>query len=67
MKQLDKPRLKFIACHRGDSIGDAVVRRANGERIKAGPLRGFVGTGKSVFKVGYGYMLEFVVTIRVSL
>jgi hypothetical protein len=62
-----KPHFKLIACHRGDAIGDAVVRRSKGERIKAGSLRGCVRTGKSVFKVGLGYMLEFAVTIRVSL
>lgn len=63
----DKPTLKLIACHRGDAIGDAVVRRAAGERITKGPLRGCVRNGRSVFKTGAGYLLEFMVCLRVRL
>lgn len=62
-----KPILKYVACHRGDAIGDAVVRRTAGERINKGPLRGCVRSVGSVFKIGQGYMLEFRVCIRVTL
>lgn len=62
----DKPTLKYVACHRGHAVGDAVVRRAAGERIKKGPLKGCVRAGRTVFKVGRGYLLEFRVCIRVK-
>jgi hypothetical protein len=62
--RVKEPLLRLIACHRGEYIGDAVVRRQGGEKIKRGPLRGCMRVGGNVFKIGLGYVLEFRVVIR---
>ena len=61
------PLLRYIACHRGRRISDALASRMDGgERIRAGSLRGCKRVGRAVFKVGKGYVLEFRVVIRVT-
>lgn len=64
---MKQPLLKLVACHRDrDAIGVAIERRARGEKIKGGSLRGCFRSGRSVFKIGMGHVLEFRVVIRVD-
>ena len=69
-----KPTLKLVHCHRGD-FAKAWIRTFKRspewfERIPRGPLKGCLRRVKgrnvrSVYKLGRGFVLEFVVCIRV--
>ncbi len=73
---MKKPRLKLYRCHRGANAGAirASIKAypARYRKIQSGPLKGCmhreVGENKrSIFKVGKGFVLEFCLTIRVTL